>query len=631
LDNPDLVAVTVIGDGEAETGPLATAWHSNKFLNPRRDGAVLPVLHLNGYKIHNPSLLARIPRTELRDLLTGYGWLPLFVEGDEPEAMHASMAAALDRCVADIQDIREQARADTTLTRPRWPMIVLASPKGWTGPKTVDGLQVEGFWRSHQIPVRDVRSNPEHLQVVENWLRSYAPEQLFDSRGGVSAAIAENVPRGERRMGANEHANGGLLRRPLRLPQLSRYAINLARPAHQSTSNTGPLAQYLRDVMKLNPTNFRVFGPDETQSNGLATIYEASGKAWLAETQPEDEGGSNLSPKGRVMEMLSEHTVEGWLEGYLLSGRHGFLSTYEAFVHVMDSMVAQHAKWLSSARQVYWRAPIASLNILITSTVWRQDHNGFTHQDPGLLDLIVNKNPDVVRIYLPPDANALLSVSEECLASTNLINVIVCDKKSHHQYLSLRDARRHCAKKASIWHWASNDEGAEPDIVIASCGDVVTLEALAATDLLRAYFPDLKLRFVNVVDLFCLTQPSEHPNGLSDREFDALFTRTAPVIFNFHGYPWLIHRLTYRRTNHGNLHVRGYKEHGAICTPLELAIANEVDRFSLAIDAIDRLPSLGERGAHARDRLRDEKLACLEHAWRHGVDANETTKWKWPY
>jgi len=631
LDNPDLLVAVVVGDGEAETGPLATAWHSNKFLNPARDGAVLPILHLNGYKIHNPTVLARISHEELESLFRGYGWIPHFVEGDDPETMHQLMAGTLERCVLEIRRIQEEARNQNQAVRPRWPMIVLRSPKGWTGPKEIDGHKVEGFWRSHQVPMSGVRDNPAHLRLLEEWLRGYRPEELFDEAGGLIPQLKTLAPTGTRRMSANPHANGGLLRRPLRIPDFRTHAVTVARPAHVRAENTRPLGQLLRDIMRRNPTNFRVFGPDETKSNRLDAVYEVSKKTWLADLLPEDADGSELSPEGRVMEILSEHTLEGWLEGYLLTGRHGFFSTYEAFAHVIDSMFNQHAKWLDIAEDLAWRAPVASLNLLITSTVWRQDHNGFTHQDPGFLDIVVNKSPTVTRIYLPPDANSLLSVADHCLRSTNDINVIVADKQNHLQYLDMDSAVRHCTKGIGIWDWASNDDGAEPDVVLAGCGDVPTQEALAAVALLREHLPGLKIRFINVVDLYRMTPASEHPHGLDDRDFDSLFTRNKPIIFNFHGYPWLIHRLAYRRTNHPNLHVRGYKEKGNINTPLELAIENEIDRFSLAIDVIDRVPGLDVVGAHVKEMLRDLQIDCRNYAHQHGVDAAEHRDWTWPY
>ena len=631
FDNPDLLVTVMVGDGEAETGPLAASWHSNKFLNPIRDGAVLPILHLNGYKIANPALLARITHEELESLLRGYGWNPVFVEGSDPTSMHLAMAGALERCVLEIRRIQQEARQSGVPSRPRWPMIVLRSPKGWTGPAEVDGKKVEGFWRAHQVPLAKVRDNPAHLQQLEAWLRSYEPENLFDESGRLRPELKALAPRGSRRMGANPHTNGGLLRRALRLPDFRDYAARVPGPGTVKAENTRPLGKLLRDVMARNMHNFRVFGPDENASNKLDDIYAVSKKTWLAEIYPEDAGGSELSPDGRVMELLSEHTLEGWLEGYLLTGRHGFFSTYEAFAHIIDSMFNQHAKWLTMSQASPWRAPVSSLNILITSTVWRQDHNGFTHQDPGFLDVVVNKSPSVTRIYLPPDVNTLLVTATRCLESADLVNVIVCDKQKHLQYLDMDAAIKHCTKGIGIWEWASNDAGVEPDVVMASAGDIPTKEALAATVLLREHFPDLKIRFVNVVDLYKLTPPSEHPHGLSDRDFDSLFTVDRPVIFNFHGYPWLIHRMAYRRTNHDNMHVRGYKEKGSINTPLELAIENEIDRFSLAIDVIDRIPALRIAGAHVKERLRDMQIECRNYAYEHGVDLPEADAWVWPY
>lgn len=629
FDNPDLIVTVVVGDGEAETGPLATSWHSNKFLHPVRDGAVLPVLHLNGYKINNPTLLSRISHEELENLFTGYGWTPYFVEGSDPMKMHQQMATVMEQCVLEIRQIQQQARASNDVTRPRWPMIVLRSPKGWTGPETVDGHKVEGFWRAHQVPLSGVKENPKHLQQLEDWLRSYRPEELFDEEGQLMPELKALAPTGAKRMGANPHANGGLLRKSLRMPDFREYAVDVSRPGSQRAENTRPLGRLLRDVMRLNSNNFRVFGPDENTSNKLDAIYEVSKKLWLADYLPEDDDGGELSTDGRVMEMLSEHTLEGWLEGYLLTGRHGFFSTYEAFVHVIDSMFNQHAKWLDISEDIPWRAPISSLNLLITSTVWRQDHNGFTHQDPGFLDIVVNKSPTVCRIYLPPDVNTLLSVADHCLRSTNDINVIVADKQKHFQFLDMDAAIKHCTKGIGIWSWASNDQGTEPDVVMVGCGDVPTQEALAAIGLLREYFADLKIRFINVVDLYKLSPASEHPHGLSDYDFDSLFTKDKPIIFNFHGYPWLIHRLAYRRTNHKNLHVRGYKEKGNINTPLELAIRNEIDRFSLAIDVINRVPRLQVAGAHAKEALRDMQMECSQYAYQHGIDKPEVADWTW--
>jgi len=629
-DNPDLLVTVMVGDGESETGPLATAWHSNKFLNPIRDGAVLPILHLNGYKINNPSLLSRVSHEELENLFKGYGWTPHFVEGDDPQLMHQQMAATLEQCVQDIRAIQEHARRSGDTHRPRWPMIVLRSPKGWTGPKTVDGHQVEGSWRSHQVPLSGVRENPAHLAQLEAWLRSYQPEQLFDESGKLRAELKKLAPVGTRRMGANPHANGGRLRKPLRMPDFRDYAAELPAPGQLRAENTRPLGKFLRDIMRLNMSNFRVFSPDENSSNKLDDVYAVSEKTWLADKLPVDSDGGHLTADGRVMEMLSEHTLEGWLEGYLLTGRHGFFSTYEAFVHVIDSMFNQHAKWLAMAHEVPWRAPVSSLNLLITSTVWRQDHNGFTHQDPGFLDLVVNKSPQVTRIYLPPDVNTLLFTAEHCLTSTDRINVIVSDKQQHLQYLSMDAAIKHCTKGIGIWDWASNDFDGEPDLVMASAGDIPTKEALAAVLLLREHFPQLKVRFVNVVDLYKLSPASEHPHGLSDADFDSLFTTDKPVIFNFHGYPWLIHRLAYRRSNHANLHVRGYKEKGSINTPFELAIQNQIDRFSLVIDAIERVPALRSCGAHVKEQLRDRQTECRNYAYQHGTDSAEINAWVWP-
>ena len=631
FDNPDLLVVAMVGDGEAETGPLATSWHSNKFLSPIRDGAVLPILHLNGYKINNPTLLSRISHDELEQLLRGYGWTPHFVEGHDPSLMHQQMAATLEDCVLDIRRIQEEARTSGKAVRPRWPMLVLRSPKGWTGPREVDGRKVEGFWRSHQVPLSGLHDNPAHMKQLAEWLRSYRPEELFDTTGRLIPELRALAPKGARRMGANPHANGGLLRRPLRMPDFRSYAIKVDKPGQVMAENTRPLGQFLRDIMRDNMSNFRVFGPDENTSNRLDAIYEVSKKLWLADYLAEDADGGQLSPDGRVLEMLSEHTLEGWLEGYLLTGRHGFFSTYEAFAHVVDSMFNMHAKWLASSREQPWRAPVSSLNLLLSSTVWRQDHNGFTHQDPGFLDVVLNKDPNVCRIYLPADVNTLLCVADHCLRSTGYVNVIVCDKQKHLQYLTMEDAIGHCTKGLSIWNKASNDQGSEPDVVIASAGDIPTKEALAAVTLLREHFHDLKIRFINVVDLYKLVPSSEHPHGLSDRDFDGLFTTDRPIIFNFHGYPWLIHRLTYRRTNHKNLHVRGYKEKGNINTPLDLAIQNQIDRFSLAIDVIDRVPSLQRVGAHAKEKLRNTQIECQKYAYQYGVDKPEIDQWTWPY
>jgi xylulose-5-phosphate/fructose-6-phosphate phosphoketolase len=634
FDNPELIAVAVVGDGEAETGPLATSWHSNKFLNPVRDGAVLPILHLNGYKIANQTILARIPADELESLFNGYGYETHVVEGDEPQAVHQLMAATLERCILEIREIQQHARKGTAAnaTRPRWPMIVMRTPKGWTCPKELDGNRLEGFWRAHQVPITDPVTNPAHLKLLEGWMRSYHPEELFDQRGELIAELRELAPAGTSRISANLHANGGLLRKPLKLPDFREYAVKVTRPGHSEASNTYVLGQYLRDVMRNNMTNFRVFGPDETASNKLEAIYEASKKTWLGEYKPEDRDGGELSPDGRVMEMLSEHTLEGWLEGYLLTGRHGFLSTYEGFAHIIDSMVNQHAKWLEKCTtSVSWRAPVSSLNILISSTVWRQDHNGFTHQDPGFIDVVTNKSPSVTRIYLPPDANCLLSVADHCLRSVNYVNVIVADKQPHPEYLTMDEAIRHCTKGIGLWDWASSDQDGDPDVVIASAGDIATIEALAATAILRDKFPTLRVRFVNVVDLFRLEPPIEHPHGLSDRDFNSLFTIDRPVIFNFHGYPALIHKLAYRRSNHDNMHVRGYKEKGNINTPLQLAINNQTDRFTLAIDVIDRVPKLQTTGAHIKEWLKDQISYNLDYATENGIDPPEITNWRWPY
>ena len=631
FDNPDLIVMAVVGDGEAETGPLATSWHSNKFLNPIRDGAVLPVLHLNEYKIANPTILARIPHEELEALLIGYGHKPYFVEGEDPLEMHRKMASTLEQSINEIRDLQQQARSSRNAARPRWPMIVLRTPKGWTGPKEIDGHKVEGSWRAHQVPVLDPVTNKRSLKIVEDWMRSYGPEELFDNKGALVPELKALAPVGERRISANPHANGGLLRKELDLPEFVDYAVKLKAPAAAYCSPTDVLAHYLAEVMRRNMNSFRVFGPDETASNKLTAIYAASKKTWVAEFKPEDADGGELDPAGRVMEMLSEHTLEGWFEGYVLTGRHGFLSTYEAFVHVIDSMFNQHAKWLEKSKnELDWRAPVPSINILITSLVWRQDHNGFTHQDPGFLDVVTNKSADVVRIYLPPDANCLLSVADHCLRSRDYVNVIVADKQEHLQYLTMEQAVTHCTKGIGIWDWASTDETGEPDVVMACAGDIATMESLAAVAILKHHFPDLKIRFVNVVDLFRLMPESEHPHGLSDRDFDSLFTVDKPVIFNFHSYASLIHKLSYRRKNHDNIHVRGYKEKGNINTPLELAILNQVDRFNLAIDVIDRVPRLRPIGARGKDSLKDQIIESLNYAHREGIDKEEIRNWKWP-
>jgi xylulose-5-phosphate/fructose-6-phosphate phosphoketolase len=630
FDNPDLIVSVVIGDGEAETGPLATSWHSNKFLDPIRDGAVLPILHLNGYKIANPTILSRITDEELDQLMRGYGWEPHIVAGDEPHAMHERMAGVVDECVAKIRAYQAQARSSKKAERPRWPMIVLRSPKGWTGPAMVDGHKVTGSWRAHQGPVLDVIKNEEHRQIVETWLKSYRPEELFDERGTLRPELRRLTPKGERRMSANPHANGGRLRKALRLPDFREYAVKLDAPGRGSASPTEITGKFLRDVMKQNMTSFRVFSPDENASNKLTDLYDATKKTWMAAMVPDDADGGELATDGRVMEMLSEHTLEGWLEGYLLTGRHGMLNTYEAFVHIIDSMYNQHAKWLEkSKKELDWRAPISSLNILISSLVWRQDHNGFSHQDPGFLDVVSNKTAEVTRIYLPPDANCLLSVMSHCLESKDYVNVIVADKQSHLTYLPMDDAVRHCTKGIGIWDWASTDDGGEPDVVLACAGDIMTQEALAAAQMLRSAFADLKLRFVNVVDLFRLQSDREHPHGLSDRDFDSLFSTDKPVIFNFHGYPWLVHKLTYKRTNHRNIHVRGYKEQGNINTPLELAIRNQVDRYNLAIDVVDRVPRLRDAGAHFKERMKDCITDSINYAYEHGEDRAEVRDWTW--
>jgi xylulose-5-phosphate/fructose-6-phosphate phosphoketolase len=631
FDNPELIVAAVVGDGESETGPLATSWHINKFLNPARDGAVLPILHLNGYKIDNPTLLARISHDELENLFRGYGWTPYFVEGSDVDTMHQAMAATVEHCVLEIRDHQQSARKRGVGSRPRWPMIVLRSPKGWTAPRKVEGHFLEGFWRAHQVPLLDVKKDPEQLRILETWMRGLEPDQLFDRNGGLAPVFRELAPTGSRRMSANPHANGGRLKKALRLPDFRNYADKFEKPGQSQTSNTYPLGVFLGDVMKRNMNNFRVFGPDETTSNKLDAIYAVSKKFWIEEFFPEDNDGGKLATDGRVMEMLSEHTLEGMLEGYLLTGRHGFLSSYESFVHVIDSMFNQHAKWLEISSHLSWRQAIASLNLLITSTVWRQDHNGFTHQDPGFLDVVVNKSANVTRIYLPPDVNCLLSVADHCLRSQNYVNVIVCDKQKHLQFLNMEQAIIHCTKGIGIWDWASNDESGEPDVVMASAGDIPTQEALAATALLRKEFPDLKIRFINVVDLFKLQPSTEHPHGLTDWEFDSLFTVDKPVMFNFHGYPQLIHRLAYRRTNHNNIHVRGYKEKGSINTPLELAIDNNIDRFSLAMDVIDRVPRLQRIGGHAKERFLNEQIECRNYAHQYGIDKPDANDWTWPY
>lgn len=629
FDHPDLIVTVVVGDGEAETGPLATSWHSNKFLNPVSDGAVLPILHLNGYKINNPTILSRISTEELNNLFLGYGWIPHFVEGSDPIEMHEKMATVMESCINEIKSIQLKARTEGVESRQKWPMIIFRSPKGWTGPDVVDGHQVEGSWRAHQVPLGHIRDNPEHLVQLQQWLKSYHPETLFDESGQLIPSLRALSPVANKRMSANPIANGGSVRKALDIPNISDYALKFDMPATVYSENTYPLGSFLGDIIRKNPSNFRVFSPDENSSNKLNGVYKVSKKTWLADYKTSDADGGELSPNGRVMEMLSEHTLEGWLEGYLLTGRHGFLSTYEAFIHVIDSMFNQHAKWLAMAKNVSWRPPISSLNLLMTSTVWRQDHNGFSHQDPGFLDIVVNKSPDVTRIYLPPDVNTLLAVSDHCLKSTNYINVIVCDKQKHLQYLTMDEAIAHCAKGIGIWSWASNDEG-NPDIVFASAGDVPTKEALAAVALLREYLPTIKIRFINVIDLYKIAPPSVHPHGLCDDDFDKLFTHDKPIIFNFHAYPNLIHRLAYRRNNHHNLHVHGYKEIGSINTPLELAIQNQIDRFSLVIDAIKHLGNLGEQGTKVEKVMRKKQTECRNYAYEFGVDMPELENWTWP-
>jgi xylulose-5-phosphate/fructose-6-phosphate phosphoketolase len=628
FDQPDLLVACVVGDGEAETGPLATAWHSNKFLDPATDGAVLPILHLNGYKIANPTVLARIPRDELQSLLAGNGWEPHFVEGDDPGAMHQQMAAALDTVLDRIGAIQREARSGAKPARPRWPMIVLVTPKGWTGPKEVDGKPAEGSWRSHQVPFSEVHSNRAHLQLLEQWMRSYRPQELFDAEGRPLAELRALAPQGTRRMGANPVANGGALLKDLRLPDFRSHALDVPHPGVVTAEATRVMGGFLRDVMRMNhdARNFRVFGPDETASNRLGALFEVTDRTWLAHTLPTDE---HLSRDGRVMEILSEHTCQGWLEGYLLTGRHGLFSCYEAFIHIVDSMFNQHAKWLKVSRAIPWRRPIASLNILLTSHVWRQDHNGFSHQDPGFIDHVVNKKADVIRVYLPPDANTLLWVTDRCMRSRDRVNVIVAGKQPAPQWLDIDAAIKHCTAGVGIWDWASTDHGGEPDVVLACAGDVPTLETLAAAALLREHLPALKVRVVNVVDLMTLQPREEHPHGLSDRDFDALFTPDKPVIFAYHGYPWLIHRLTYRRTNHANLHVRGYKEEGTTTTPFDMAVLNDLDRFHRVIDVIDRVPTLGYRAALLKQRMRDKLIEHKQYIVQRGEDLPEVRDWKW--
>ena len=628
LDNPDLIVACVVGDGEAETGPLATAWHSTKFLNPATDGAVLPILHLNGYKIANPTVLSRISRQELESLLVGYGYKPYVVEGDEPAAMHQLMAATLDTVIGEIKAIQQEARASGTPQRPRWPLIVLRTLKGWTGPKEVDGQPTEGTWRSHQVPLANIAENPEHLRALEAWLRSYRPDELFDAEGRLLPELAALAPRGTRRMGANPHANGGLLLKDLRLPDFRAYAVDVPAPGTVVAEATRVLGTFLRDTMERNlgSRNFRVMAPDELASNRLGSILEVTRRAWMGERLPGDD---HLAPDGRVMEILSETTCQGWLEGYLLTGRHGLFTSYEAFIHIVDSMFNQHAKWLETSRRIPWRAPVASLNYLLSSHVWRQDHNGFTHQDPGFIDLAMNKKAEVIRVYLPPDANTLLSVADHCLSSRDYVNIVVAGKQPALQYLNMDAAVKHCTAGIGIWEWASNDKGEEPDVVMACAGDIPTLETLAAVDLLRRYVPELKVRVINVVDLMRLQPREEHPHGLTDRDFDGLFTTNKPILFAYHGYPWLIHRLTYRRTNHANLHVRGYKEEGTTTTPFDMVVLNDMDRFHLASDVIDRVPKLGSAAAYAKQTCRDKLIEHRQYIVQYGDDMPEIRDWKW--
>jgi xylulose-5-phosphate/fructose-6-phosphate phosphoketolase len=628
FDNPDLLVACVVGDGEAETGPLAASWHSNKFLDAARDGAVLPILHLNGYKIANPTVLARIPEQELVALFEGYGYRPLLVSGNRPEAVHQAFAAALDEALDEIAEIQRGAREEGNLERPAWPMIVLRTPKGWTGPKEVDGLPVEGTWRSHQVPLAAVRENDDHRRRLEEWMRSYRPEELFDDAGRLLPELAALAPEGDRRMSANPHANGGLLLRDLVLPDFRDYAVEVEAPGTTTSEATRVLGGFLRDVTAANAHTFRLFGPDETASNRLGGVFEVTGRTWVAETLPTDEG---LAPDGRVMEVLSEHLCQGWLEGYLLTGRHGLFNCYEAFIHIVDSMLNQHAKWLKVTRDIPWRRPIASLNYLLSSHVWRQDHNGFSHQDPGFIDHVVNKKAEVIRVYLPPDANTLLSVADHCLRSRNYVNVIVAGKQPALNYLAMDDAVVHCTRGLGIWDWASSDDGGEPDVVLACAGDIPTLETLAAAALLRERLPELKVRVINVVDLMRLQSETEHPHGLSDAEFDALFTTSKPIVFAYHGYPWLIHRLAYRRHNHANLHVRGYKEEGTTTTPFDMVMLNDLDRFHLVIDVIDRVPGLAERQAHLRQELAERRLRARAYTREHGDDDPEIRDWTWPF
>ena len=629
FDNPDLIVACVVGDGEAETGPLATSWHSNKFLNPATDGAVLPILHLNGYKIASPCVLARISHEELDQLLRGYGYTPHFVEGDQPERMHQLMATTLDRVIAEIKQIQNDARSRKDgVDRPRWPMIVLRTPKGWTGPKEVDGKKTEGFWRSHQVPLAEMHENPAHVKMLEEWMKSYKPEELFDNNGRLQPELVELPPKGARRMSANPHANGGLLLRDLRMPDFRAYAVEVPSPGAANAEATRVMGEFLRDVMKLNldSKNFRLFSPDENNSNRWQDVLDVTNRDWLAKRFDYDD---KLAPDGRVMEMLSEHQCQGWLEGYLLTGRHGFFSCYEAFIHIIDSMFNQHAKWLKVCNDIIWRTPIASLNYLLSSHVWRQDHNGFSHQDPGFIDHVVNKKAEVIRVYLPPDANCLLSVTDHCLRSRNYVNVIIAGKQPAPQWLNMDQAIKHCTAGVGIWEWASNDRGSDPDVVMACCGDVPTLETLAAVELMREQIPELKIRVINVVNLMTLQSPHEHPHGLSDWDFDSLFTKNKPIIFAFHGYPWLIHRLTYRRTNHDNLHVRGYKEEGTTTTPFDMCVLNDMDRYHLVQDVIDRLPQLGARAAYVKQAIRNALIDHKEYIFEHGEDAPEISGWTW--
>ncbi|MFV1984451.1 MAG: phosphoketolase [Thiohalomonadales bacterium] len=633
FDNPDLIVTAVIGDGEAETGPLATSWHSNKFLNPARDGAVLPILHLNGYKIANPTILARIPKQELESLLVGYGYKPYFVEGHEPDEMHQTMAATLDAVFAEIKKIQKAARSagSSSIERPRWPMIVLRSPKGWTGPKEVDGKKAEDFWRSHQVPFSGVRENPEHLKLLETWMKSYKAEELFDAAGRLNPELRELAPQGKRRMGDNDHANGGILLKNLRMPDYRDYAVDVPQPGNTIAEATRVQGALLRDIMKENKeaANFRLFGPDETASNRWGDAFEVTDRTWMDSTIPEDD---HLSPDGRVMEILSEHTCQGWLEGYLLTGRHGFFNCYESFIHIIDSMFNQHAKWLkTTSMDIHWRRPIASLNYLLSSHVWRQDHNGFSHQDPGFIDHVVNKKSDIIRVYLPPDANTLLSVTDHCLRSRNYVNVVVAGKQPSPQWLDMDSAIKHCSSGIGIWEWASNDTDGDPDVVMACAGDVPTLETLAAVDILRQHLPELKIRVVNVVDLMTLQDKEEHPHGLARRDFDDIFTTDKPVIFAYHGYPWLIHRLTYRRTCHDRLHVRGYKEEGTTSTPFDMVVMNELDRYHLVADVVERVPKLRQRAAYVKQKVRDKLIDHKLYINEYGEDMPEVRNWKWPY